>query len=423
MQAELQKELGRFNEQVVKWYNWNYWVSITAGTFFSLGMGFVSQYTILPLFVLNITDSKTLVGLITAISMLGSYLPQIFIAKYVEGIKHKKRLTAFIYIFQRAPWFFMALFTYVFAGTSSTGLLVSFFLLYAVFAFACGLCTPSWFDLTAKTIPQELLGRYFGVRNFFGGIAELGGALLAGSLIKSTAFPYNFAALFGIVFVAAVISFTFFIQIKEPDYPLVKKDVKFREYFRSLLHILVHQRNFRAFVIALFFIQTVVMANALFTASAVERLGLGKNLGLQVGIFTALLMTSQMVSYLIWGNLSDRYGHRRIIAISAGVGIAASLAAAIGNHLYVYYLVFVLTGIATGASRISYLAIIPEFSSAEDRPTYVGLFNSITGIAVTLASFLGGVLTDLFSYQVTFSVTGLLVALGLWILLSKVRAN
>lgn len=90
-----------------------------------------------------------------------------------------------------------------------------------------------------------------------------------------------------------------------------------------------------------------------------------------------------MVSYLIWGNLST----------------------------------------ATGASRISYLAIIPEFSSAEDRPTYVGLFNSITGIAVTLASFLGGVLTDVFSYQVTFSVTGLLVALGLWILLSKVRAN
>ncbi|AZR72653.1 hypothetical protein BBF96_04165 [Anoxybacter fermentans] len=422
MQQVLEERMSRFNAEVERYYRWNYWFSIIDGANFALGMGFVSLYTILPLFVLNLTNSKVLISLVTALSMFGIYLPQIFIANYVERVKSKKQLTAFFGVFQRLPWLALAVFVYIFANGPGVWLLTGFFFFYGIYSFACGFCIPPWFDLTVKMIPEDRRGRYFGYRSFACGVSELIGAGIASWVLKVFDFPYNFALLFALTFVAVMISFLFFIQLKEPDYPNAKKRVNFREYFQSLPHILHQHKNFRFYIMALIFIQFYVMANALYTASVIERLGLTQiQAGVQVGIFTALLLGFQTVSFPFWGHLSDRFGHRQIIVISAGLNIAAVLIAAIGIHLYFYYLVFIFAGVAQGANRISLMAIIPEFCAPEDCPTFLGLFNSISGLSITLASFAGGIITDIFNYEVTFILTGLLVMIGLWILLKQVE--
>lgn len=422
MARNLEQELEQYNVQVEKNYQWNCWMSIADGSLYSLGMGFVSLYTILSLFVLNLTDSKILISLVTTISMLGLYLPQIFIANYVERAKSKKLFTAIFGLGQRLPWLFLAIFVYM-SDTASPGvLLVGFFLFFGIYSTSSGLTVPPWFDLTMKIIPMDRRGRYFGNRNFFCGIAELIGAAIAGWILKAFLFPRNFSVLFFLTFIATSISFLLLIQLRESDFPLVKKRVSMKEYLGSLPQILAQFKNFRYFITALIFIQFYVMGNALYSASAIERLGLDRaQAGIQVGIFTGLMLGFQTVSFPIWGHLSDRKGHLQIILLASGLNILAAMAAMIGSHLYLYYLVFILAGIAQGATRISLMAIIPEFCSAEDRPTFLGLTNSISGVSITIASLLGGIIADLFNYRMTFLTTAVLLLIGTIILLKKVE--
>ena len=416
------KQFEAFNAAVEKDYPWNNFVSITDGAFFSLGMGFTSLNTILTLFVRNLTTSNILLSFATIIAMLGSYLPQIFIANYTETVKWKKPLTAYFGIFQRLPWLIMAILTYSLQGISSSWLLVTFFFLYAMYSIASGLTTPPWYDLTAKIIPADRLGRYFGLRNFAGGILEFTGASIAGVILKNLGFPTNFIVLFGLTFITLTVSLFFFLSIKEPDYPVVKKAVRLSEYLGSLPEILRKNKNFRLYIIGLIFLQFYVMGNVLYTASAIVSLHLSKvQQGLQVGMFTAIMLGCQALFFLIWGNLSDRLGHRQIILISAVLNIMAASLAAIGTHLYLYYIIFACVGISQAASRISLLAIIPEFCSPEERPTYVGLANSIPGLANIIAAAMCGVLADIFNYRVVFLLAVALILIGVWILLKHVK--
>lgn len=422
MSPEFEKQMTTFTAEVDRHYRWNCWTSITDGAFFAFGTGFVSLYTILTLFVLNLTSSKLLVSLVTTISMLGNYLPQIFMANYVEQVRWKKPITAVCGTLQRLPWLGLALFTYFYQDGPSWPLLLGFFFFYGIYSFGCGITTPSWYDLTIKTLPPDRVGRYFGYRNFACSITELVGASLAGVILKAFAFPNNFALLFGLTFVGTGISYLFFLQVKEPDYPVQKERVKMKDYLSSLTPILHKNKNFRLYIIALIFIQFYIMGNVLYTASALESLGLTQaQAGWQVGIFTALMLIFQTVSFPVWGYWSDRIGHRQILVCSAALNIAATLAAMIGNHLVLYYLAFIFAGVSQGASKISLMAIIPEFCSAEERPTFLGLANSISGLAFIVASLAGGMIADLFNDRVAYGLTAILVGLGLWVLLKHVK--
>lgn len=419
---EIRDPMNHFRAEVERNYRWNCRTSIADGAFFALGTGFVSQYTILTFFVHNLTGSKLLVSLVTALTMLGNYLPQIFMANYVEQVRWKKPLTAACGIFQRLPWLGLALFVYFSQDGPSWSLLAGFFLLYGIYAFAGGIATPPWYDLTVKTIPADRVGRYFGYRNFVSSITELISAGLAVMILKALTFPVSFACLFGLTFAGTSISYLFFLLVKEPDYPLCKRSVKMKEYLRSLTPILHKNRNFRLYIIALIFIQFYVMGNVLYTASALDSLQLTEaQANLAVGLFTALMLTSQMVSFPIWGYLGDRIGHRRILIFSAVLNIAAALSALVGGHLVLYCLAFIFAGLSQGASRISVMAIIPEFCSPENRPTFLGLANSISGLAFIMASLAGGVIADLFNARVAFGLTAVLIGFGLWILLKYVR--
>ncbi len=98
---------------------------------------------------------------------------------------------------------------------------------------------------------------------------------------------------------------------------------------------------------------------------------------------------------------------------------------ALGIHLsgssylaYAYPLVYTFFGIIQTAWLIGPLNAILEIAPEEQRPVYVGLYNTLAGLLVP-ASFLGGVLLRATSYSVLFVITaacvaaGLLVSLGL----------
>jgi len=65
--------------------------------------------------------------------------------------------------------------------------------------------------------------------------------------------------------------------------------------------------------------------------------------------------------------------------------------------------------------------IILEFCAPEDRPTYIGLTNTLLAPARTLGPILGGALATWFSYRSMFAVAAIVSILGAILLIVWVR--
>lgn len=73
------------------------------------------------------------------------------------------------------------------------------------------------------------------------------------------------------------------------------------------------------------------------------------------------------------------------------------------------------------ADSASFLTIIPEFCSPTDRPTYIGLTNTLLSPVTTIAPLLGGWLASVLGYPPMFTLTAVVAGLGAGLLANQVR--
>jgi MFS family permease len=72
----------------------------------------------------------------------------------------------------------------------------------------------------------------------------------------------------------------------------------------------------------------------------------------------------------------------------------------------VYPLLYVLLGVYEGSAMLGFLNFVLEISPPGQRPTYMGLTNTLTGILILLP-MLGGLLLERTSYPVLFAAAAL----------------
>jgi len=131
----------------------------------------------------------------------------------------------------------------------------------------------------------------------------------------------------------------------------------------------------------------------------------------QVGALTAILVGTQAVMNLLWGLLADRKGHKIVLC---GAAVAMAVTALVGwmaTSPAWLWATFGLLAISMSADSVSRMNIILEFCAPEDRPTYIGLTNTLLAPA-TLAPILGGALATWFSYRGMFVVAAIFSVAG-----------
>ena len=395
-----QDALVTFEGEVKKNYRWNFSAILLEWVFFYTGMSFASLNTVLPAFARHLTSSNLLIGLIPCLSTLGWFLPQILIANFTQKLKRKKDLLAFTLLGVRIPWFF--LFLAVTLLSSPSLLLITFFILYALFSFSRGIGAPAWQDMLAKLIPLRKRGRYFGWGNFLAGGVGIFAAFLSVYLLKSFSFPKNFGLCFLFTLLTLAISYVSFFLIREPVSPVKNKESSFREYFLRLPSLLKKDKNFSSFLISSIFLNCGAMATAFFAVHAMDRLTLPDS---QIGVFTLLLLTGQTISSILWGYLGDRKGYKLVMEAGIFLTIIAVLLAIFSSSIYLFYGVFFIFGWAFSASLIASFGVVLEFSTPEMRPTYIALANTIRAPFVSLSPLLGGFLADRVGFPFVFVLT------------------
>jgi MFS family permease len=92
--------------------------------------------------------------------------------------------------------------------------------------------------------------------------------------------------------------------------------------------------------------------------------------------------------------------------------MAAALIAYLASSQVFLVITFTLLGAYLAAGQVSGLNIILEFCKEEDRPTFIGLTNTLLAPLFALAPLLGGVIVQGFGFQTLFLCALLAAGLG-----------
>jgi MFS family permease len=396
----------------------NFFVNVMDGGLFAFALSFVSLQTVLPVFVKSIGGSNIAVGLLPVIWAVGTHLPQIFIAGYVQQVSFKKRLMLKTGLLQRMPWLILALVTFfILSELPPQTALPVFFFLFGIAALGTSINLPVWFDLIAKITPVNIRGRLFAVRTILGATLGIAGGWIVRIVLKEVPFPANYGFLFLFAFIAMMISYVFLVNIREEYGNLSKTSVHYKDFLMHLPAVFRQRKNYRNFVIAdaLFF--TSGTANAFYAVYAFQKFSLSDA---YAGTFTIVMMVSMILGSLTLGYIADNFGHRINLILASAATAGASIIALVAGRVEVYAVVFMVSAITISILMISRLPFIAELCSDDERPTIVALSNMLITPFV-LSGILAGWIADVYGYETVFVATACIALCSVFWLIKMVH--
>lgn len=400
--------------QIERNYRWNFTVNALDGASFWFGMSFISSTIILPLFVSHFTDNPLVFGLIPFLGWAGVLIPSIFMANTVERAPLKKFFPVTIGFYsERLPLLLLAPLIYLLAVDQPALCLAVFFLLYTWHNFGAGIITVGWQDMIAKIFPVDRRGRFFGITNFIGNGTGILGALAVPFVLERFAYPMGFVFAFAVAGILIFISWIFLSLTREPPVYSSKLPVSQTVYLRSLPVVLRSDPNFRRYLLSQIFYAFSGMATGFLLVYTLQTWNLSDGQG---GVYMIALQVGLVLANPFFGFLADRTGHKLSLEICWLLNVVLLVLAIVAPNPAWFFAVFFLRGAINAGTMLSSISIVYEFTDPDNRPTYIGLANTIPGIAVVIAPLIGGWLVGAISYQAMFIFSAVIGAAS-WVLL------
>jgi EmrB/QacA subfamily drug resistance transporter len=139
-------------------------------------------------------------------------------------------------------------------------------------------------------------------------------------------------------------------------------------------------------------------------------------------VVTIYLLTST-ITVPFYGKLSDLYGRKPLLMIGITIFLIGSALSGLSQTMWQLILFRGIQGIGAGALFPISLAVIGDLFSPAERGRYQGLFGAVFGVAFIVGPFLGGTLTDLFSWHWIFYINipiGIVSLFVIWRLLPNI---
>ena len=407
-----------FDSTADKDLNHNFLVNIIDGAFFGWGVGFTSYTTIIPLFVSTLTSSAMLIGLIPAIHNMGWQLPQLLLAKRISKMERVRPYVIRATIHERLPIVGLGVVALLLPLIGSKIALILTFMLLIWQGLGSGFTANAWQIMISKVIPGNILATFFGAQSAAANLFASLGAYLAGLLLVTLKPPFDFASCFFITGGLYLISWFFLSSTREQPRIIPSEQLTPQPLWHDIKRILKQDKSFTNFLISRFFSQFGLMATAFYAVYAVNNL---KVSSVQVGLMTSVLLITQVVMNPLLGRLSDQWSRKWVLVLGTFSAAASAILASVSENPELFYLVFVLTGVAATAFWTIGMTISLEFGDESQRPTYVGMANTLISPATILAPLLGGLLADSFGYPITFITSAVLALISSLILIALVK--
>lgn len=283
---------------------------------------------------------------------------------------------------------------------------------------AMGLVTgfiPTSLAMISAQTPKSSAGKTLGTLQMGQVSGSLFGPLLGGVLADHFGFTYTFFITSFVIFLAVLL-----VLFGVKEQPLTEKMNKRQSYTRKeVLSYIFHQPALWVMMLLTMLIQTGNFSIQPLLALYVNELHGPANLAFFSGMAFSATGLGSLLLARKWGDLGDRYGHRRILI---GLLIAASLffiPQALASSFSVLLVFRFLFGMAMGGLLPCITAAIRVQAPGSIQGEVLGYNVSFRFLGNVLGPLLGGIISSHFNISAAFYVTAFLFFAGaclLWIM-------
>ncbi|WP_220555997.1 multidrug efflux MFS transporter [Bacillus inaquosorum] len=283
---------------------------------------------------------------------------------------------------------------------------------------AMGLVTgfiPTSLAMISAQTPKSSAGKTLGTLQMGQVSGSLFGPLLGGMLADRFGFTYTFFITSFVIFLSVLL-----VLFGVKEQPLAEKAAKRTSYSRKeVLSYIFHHPALWVMMLLTMLIQTGNFSIQPLLALYVNELHGPVNLAFFSGMAFSATGLGSLLLARKWGDLGDRYGHRRILI---GLLLAASIffiPQALASSLSVLLVFRFLFGMAMGGLLPCITAAIRVQAPGSIQGEVLGYNVSFRFLGNVLGPLLGGIISSHFTISAAFYVTAFLFFAGaclLWIM-------
>lgn len=397
---KLKRKFPEFVASMEKYYWWNFIALALDSSFYAFSISALSQDTIAPYFVDQLTDRSWIIGLVPAIFYFGFFVPQLVGAYLVHGKRRKKKFILIVAIAERVGILMIAIVAQMYGLLGRNSTLILFLFSYMVFSITNGMISPGYSDFISKSIIRNR-GFFFGFMNGLGGLIGFAASLLGRYLLDTYTFPENIRILFWVALGTSAISPFIIATFKEEPYPETNHTESMTEFIKSIPEHIRQQPEFTRFMISRGVLGLGVLGNAFFALYGVRIFSLTAG---SLAIFTMIILITQSLVGFLWGWLGDKFGYKMIYVIVSFMVMMQGIFAIWAAGPWMFHLIAFCIGCVYAAFRICDSNMVFEIAPSAETSRFVGISNTFVAPVMVLAPLLGGALVDVFSHQIMFII-------------------
>jgi MFS family permease len=348
----------------------------------------------LPAFALLLGAGSFEIGLLAAIPFLAT-LAQIPSATLVERIGNPRRVAVSFAFLARLLWLPIILLILLLHNYDPALLLSVFMLLFALYHMLGSMSGVAWLSWMSGLVPEQIRGRFFGLRNSVLGLVTITVTLSGGRFLdwynntfRDAPAVSAFEILYSVALVCGLISAVILMQ--KPDVPAIDhQSVRLNGKIRDILKYI----NFRKMLLfALFWSFSVNFASPFFVVFMLQDLHLSYTL---ISLMTVLSAVADLIGMGFWGNFSDQHGNRPVLIICA-VGAAVSPALwyfTSGQGWFILPLIAVLHmagGFFFAGYNLCSVNLVFRMVPRGGNALFFGMWSAVNGIAAAGGALTGG---------------------------------
>lgn len=256
--------------------------------------------------------------------------------------------------------------------------------------------------LFAEAVPDQYRARVAGTRNVTFAIAYMLTSLIAGTILKNTAFPAGYQIIFAIgAFGAAMSSYHIYhvrplqTETTPPPTPPTTDSEQPADSSRgiaSLLRLDIWKSHFKKVLIALFLFHLMHYLSApLYPLYNVRVLNLNDS---HLGNGTAFYYLTVLIASTQLGRIVNRYGHKKVTGWGVAGMASYPIMLAFAQNVWHFYAISFLGGFLFALVNGAYANYMLENIPPHDRPSHLAWYTIVFNVAVLTSSIIGPLIAD-----------------------------